>query len=198
MAQPVLDCDDGDCDAAMARWAAAFQAWVNGSFPDCERIIAAMPYHWVNLGNGTGMRAQGGKELPKARAAWEAIGRAVVNRTRPHPAPRPACPEGYSPHASGFWANTDPCNGTFAGCAKDTENATVGACAGKCTHTPDCIAFDLYLGDGARGNISNRACYIFHETAAAVPFAFSQDCLTCTKVKAAPTPMSIATVYTAN
>lgn len=80
----LLDCDDSDCDAAMARWAALTQAWVNGSagLADGERVVAVTPYHWANLGNGTGTRNQGGCELPRARASWEAFGRSVVARER--------------------------------------------------------------------------------------------------------------------
>ena len=52
------------------------------SYRDATRVIAAMPYHWSTLGNGSGMRQQGGKELVQARAAWETIGRAVVAAER--------------------------------------------------------------------------------------------------------------------
>ena len=47
-----------------------------------KRIVAVMPFHWVTLWTpGTeGSRALGGAELPRARAAWEALGRAVVAR----------------------------------------------------------------------------------------------------------------------
>jgi hypothetical protein len=80
----VTDCDDSDCDAAMARWADVCARWVQGRWKDSERIVAAMPFHWMDLWRpGTeGSRALGGKELPKARARWEQLGRAVVQKER--------------------------------------------------------------------------------------------------------------------
>jgi len=38
-----------------------------------------MPYHWSTLGTGSGMRQQGGKELKQTRAAWQRIGKRVVD-----------------------------------------------------------------------------------------------------------------------
>ena len=78
----VSDCDDSDCDTAMARWAQVCVDWIQGRWRDSERIVAVMPFHWVTLWTpGTeGSRALGGAELPRARAAWEALGRAVVAR----------------------------------------------------------------------------------------------------------------------
>ena len=78
-----MDCDNADCDTAMLAWSKQFQCtFLNASYRDANRVIAAMPYHWSTLGNGSGMRQQGGKELVQARAAWETIGRAVVAAER--------------------------------------------------------------------------------------------------------------------
>jgi hypothetical protein len=81
----LLDCDDTDCDSAMTRWADFTQAWVGTSagIRDAERVVAVTPYHWNSLGNGSGTRNLGGKELPLARASWEAFGRRVVAGTAP-------------------------------------------------------------------------------------------------------------------
>jgi hypothetical protein len=60
-------------------WAEQFlRTFLNVSCPDAARVVAAMPYRWTGLGDRSGRRAQGGKELPRARAAWEAVGRAIV------------------------------------------------------------------------------------------------------------------------
>ena len=93
----------------------------------------------------------------------------------PPPPPRPPCPAGYKSHASGYWANTDPCNGTFVGCKEDLKDSTVEECSAKCTAAHDCVAFELYLASG-RG----RACYVFHGVMEA-PFTQKPDCLTCVK-----------------
>lgn len=86
-----LDCGADDCDDAMLRWAAQFKrTFLNQSFPDSARVVAAMPYHWQSLAGGDGMRAQGGNELPRARAVWEAVGRAVVAAERKNTAERAA------------------------------------------------------------------------------------------------------------
>ena len=63
----------------MARWAEVCTQWV-----DADRIVAAMPFHWIDLWTpGTeGSRALGGKNLPRARAAWERLGEAVVQKER--------------------------------------------------------------------------------------------------------------------
>lgn len=74
----VADCDDADCDRAMARWADFCITWIQGGDDDAVRIVGVMPYHWASLGNGT--RARGGKELPTARERWEEFGRAVVHK----------------------------------------------------------------------------------------------------------------------
>ena len=80
-----LDCGADDCDDAMLRWGAQFnRTFLNASYPDAARVVAAMPYHWQSLGDGGGMRAQGGVELQRARAAWEATGRAIVAAERRH------------------------------------------------------------------------------------------------------------------
>tara|TARA_B110000208_G_scaffold70935_2_gene91331 strand:+ start:799 stop:1782 length:984 start_codon:yes stop_codon:yes gene_type:complete len=74
-----LDCGSSDCDDAMVSWAEQFlRTFLNVSCPDATRVVAAMPYRWTGLGDRSGRRAQGGKELPRARAAWEAVGRAIV------------------------------------------------------------------------------------------------------------------------
>ena len=74
-----LDCDNGDCDTAMLAWSQQFKrTFLNASYRDATRVIAAMPYHWSTLGTGSGMRQQGGKELKQTRAAWESIGKSVV------------------------------------------------------------------------------------------------------------------------
>ncbi len=80
----VSDCDDSDCDIAMTRWAEVCMEWVQGRWVDSERIVAIMPFHWMTLWTrGTqGSRALGGKELPRARATWEELGRAVVAKER--------------------------------------------------------------------------------------------------------------------
>jgi hypothetical protein len=78
-----LDCGASDCDDAMLRWAVQFtRTFLNASYKDATRVVAAMPYHWQSLGDGAGMRAQGGKELPRARAAWVKVGRAIVAAER--------------------------------------------------------------------------------------------------------------------
>ena len=84
--QVVLDCDDSDCDAAMARWAQLCVKWVTGELGgvDFTRIVAVMPYLWINLWAGpghSGSRVGDGKDLPGARAIWEALGRAVVGHS---------------------------------------------------------------------------------------------------------------------
>ena len=96
----------------------------------------------------------------------------------PVPSPQPQCPSGYTTHEGGYWANTDPCNGTFTGCREDHKDSSVEACAKKCTETSDCVAFDLYLG-----TTGTAACYIFHKVMA-VPFVPVSACLTCVKTKA--------------
>jgi len=75
-----LDCDDSDCDAAMLRWANMAVRWAGGGASFSRRIVAITPYHWSSLNNGSGSRDLGGKHLPRARAAWEQLGRAVVGR----------------------------------------------------------------------------------------------------------------------
>ena len=78
----LLDCDDVDCDAAMTRWANFTRDWLDGTagIRGADRVVAVTPYHWVSLGNGSGTRQLGGSELPRARAAWEAFGRSVVQK----------------------------------------------------------------------------------------------------------------------
>ena len=80
--QVVSDCDDSDCDAAMARWAKMCVRWVTGGTADAQRIVAAMPYLWTSLWapGHSGSRVGDGKDLPAARSVWEALGRAVVAR----------------------------------------------------------------------------------------------------------------------
>lgn len=79
--QMELDCDDSDCDAAMLRWANRTVRWASpGGASFSDRVVAVTPYHWSDLNNGTGVRDLGGKHLPRARAAWEELGRAVVKR----------------------------------------------------------------------------------------------------------------------
>jgi hypothetical protein len=74
-----LYCGSSDCDVAMVSWAEQFlRTFLNASWADAARVVAAMPYRWTGISDGSGRRAQGGKELPGARAAWEAVGRAVV------------------------------------------------------------------------------------------------------------------------
>jgi hypothetical protein len=74
-----LDCGDADCDYAMVKWAQQFmRTYLNTSYADSSRVVAAMPYRWTSLGNGSGMRQQGGEELPRARDLWMTFGRVVV------------------------------------------------------------------------------------------------------------------------
>ena len=76
-----LDCDNGDCDTAMLAWSQQFErTFLNASYRDATRVVAAMPYHWSTLGTGSGMRQQGGKELKQTREAWERIGKSVVQK----------------------------------------------------------------------------------------------------------------------
>jgi hypothetical protein len=91
----LLDCDNADCDTAMAQWANLTRAMcpsqllTSGNagpqpravFAGTDRPVAAvMPYHWSSLNNGVGQRSLGGKELPKARAAWEDFGNEVLKQ----------------------------------------------------------------------------------------------------------------------
>ena len=83
-AQVVLDCDDSDCDAAMARWARMCVQWATEGTADSKRIVAAMPFLWISLWapGHSGSRVGDGKDLPAARAVWEALGRAAVAREK--------------------------------------------------------------------------------------------------------------------
>jgi hypothetical protein len=107
----------------------------------------------------------------------------AVCRLEPPPpppaAPHPPCPLGYKPHASGYWANTDPCNGTFVGCKEDHKDSTLEECTAKCNAAADCVAFDLFLGVPGSGP-GSKACYIFKKTMQE-PFKEASACLTCVK-----------------
>ena len=77
--QRQMDCGGIDCDLEMFNWMETFnQTYFNQTYEDSKRVVAAMPYHWMNLHDGNGIRDQGGVELVKARVAWEDLGRAVV------------------------------------------------------------------------------------------------------------------------
>eukprot|EP00035_Acanthoeca_spectabilis_P026249 m.461917 g.461917 ORF g.461917 m.461917 type:complete len:545 (-) comp22452_c0_seq1:114-1748(-) len=90
----------------------------------------------------------------------------------PEPTPAP-CPAGYVNHASGYWQNTDPCNGSFVHC-KEESPSSVALCAAKCNATTDCVAFNFYEVAG------NTACYIYHDHTQS-PFVPNANCMTCTK-----------------
>jgi hypothetical protein len=91
----------------------------------------------------------------------------------PPPAP-PACPSSFAPHAGGYWANTDPCQGNFSKCEEDHVNGTSAAkCAKKCEGVADCVAFNIFLG-------KPPACYIYHQEMKA-PFEPSSGCFTCVR-----------------
>ena len=105
------------------------------------------------------------------------------------PPPPPACPEGFSPHAPGYWRNTNPCpDNVWTNCTEDRTNATVTACAHKCTTTPGCVAFELYLPSPAETHAivdanagdSNSACYIFLKQLQP-PFTLTSEALTCVR-----------------
>ena len=76
-----------------------------------------------------------------------------------------------------YWANGYP------PAPGDTENATVPLCAQKCSSTPACVGFEVYLGYDPK-----PACYIF-KTALKLPFTPNAMCDTCVK---ATTPVPFA------
>ena len=97
----------------------------------------------------------------------------------PPPSPAQKCPHDFTPHAHGFWHNTDPCPGSdFHNCTEDHVNGTMLLCAAKCRSTPDCVAFEVNLPSKAGG-----ACYIFLHTLAP-PFTPVPGCFACVRKRA--------------
>jgi len=71
------DCDGLDCDAAMALWATEMVSFAVSE----ARVVAIFPFKWrypAGACKKTGRRCVGAANLPKARDAWERIGRAIV------------------------------------------------------------------------------------------------------------------------
>eukprot|EP01050_Picozoa_sp_SAG11_P013929 SAG11_NODE_1666_length_4494_cov_53.554949_1_plen_578_part_00 len=94
----------------------------------------------------------------------------------PPPSPAQKCPPDFTPHAQGFWHNTDPCPGSdFRNCTEDQVNGTMLLCAAKCRSTPDCVAYEVNLPSKAGG-----ACYIFLHTLAP-PFTPVPGCFACVR-----------------
>lgn len=99
----------------------------------------------------------------------------------PSPAPpHPPCPSEFSPHAGGYWHNTD-----FVGRAP----GTVDECALKCRGSADCVAFEVFLGAGYPGQ-----CYLFLGNMS-LPFTASESvtCVLKQNGTAAATVPSLAT-----
>ena len=69
----VADCDDADCDTAMARWAVLCTQWVQGRYPDSERIVGAIP--WAAMPQTRGWAANSLVLNRNVKRGW---GRALV------------------------------------------------------------------------------------------------------------------------
>ena len=83
-ADALLDCDDGDCDRPMARWANFTRVLINATadqFKIARRVVAVTPYIYNSINDGIGRRSLGGKHLPQALAIWKEIGASIVQAT---------------------------------------------------------------------------------------------------------------------
>ena len=79
--------------------------------------------------------------------------------------PHPPCPADFTSHSGGYWHNLE-----FMGKA----SGTVAECAAKCRDTSDCVAFEIFVGNGYPGD-----CYTFLRSMSP-PFTAAQS-LTCVK-----------------
>jgi hypothetical protein len=97
----------------------------------------------------------------------------------PSPVRPPACPSGFTQHASGYWRNTDPCpqpEGPGEPCVEDRTNATVPLCGTKCTTIgKSCVGFEVYMVGLPP---AERACYVFLQELKP-PFAADPVAFTC-------------------
>jgi alpha-galactosidase len=84
------------------------------------------------------------------------------------PVPTPPCPPtDFTPNAGGYWRNAIPVG--------STTNGTVGGCAAACrSSAKDCVAFEVFVGDGYPGQ-----CYHFLNSMSP-PFTASAS-VTCIK-----------------
>eukprot|EP01052_Picozoa_sp_SAG31_P034118 SAG31_NODE_3940_length_3734_cov_1.934801_2_plen_724_part_00 len=102
---------------------------------------------------------------------------AAVLDTCPQPPPPTtgtSCPAGgaWKSHIpNGYWSNAFP----KAPGPVDKANATVALCAKKCAALANCLAFEVYTGDG-------QACYVFLDVLAA-PFTPNSQAIACVKQK---------------